>query len=117
MVAIERGAHPAVVVAALLHDVGKVESGLGTLARVGATLAALGLGRRRLLTWASRGGRGRIAARLARYLDHDRIGAELLAAAGSDPLVVAWAGQHHLPPHRWEVPADLGACLKAADGD
>ncbi len=36
-----------VVAAALLHDVGKVESGLGTFARVGVTLAAMTAGRSR----------------------------------------------------------------------
>ena len=42
-----------VVAAALLHDVGKVESSLGTFARVGVTLAAMAAGRKRLLEWAS----------------------------------------------------------------
>jgi len=119
VVAMEGGSR-AMVVAALLHDVGKVESGLGTLARVGATLAAAGLGKGRLLAWANDANeeaRSGVAVRVARYLAHDRIGAELLAAAGSDPLVVAWAAQHHLPADRWEVPAALGSCLKAADGD
>ncbi len=49
---------PEVVAAALLHDVGKVESSLGTFARVGVTLAALTVGRGRLLRWASPGGTG-----------------------------------------------------------
>jgi hypothetical protein len=44
---------PEVVAAALLHDVGKVESSLGTFARVGVTLAALAVGRARLLRWAA----------------------------------------------------------------
>ena len=97
-----------VVAAALLHDVGKVEAGLGTLARVPATLVGLAAGRER----AARG-RGRVA----RYLRHDAIGAELLAAAGADPLTVAWAREHHLPAERWSVDPSLGAALKAADGD
>ena len=42
-----------VVAAALLHDVGKVESGLGTFARVGVTLAAMAGGRSRLVSWSS----------------------------------------------------------------
>jgi hypothetical protein len=37
-----------VMAAALLHDVGKIESGLGTFARVGVTLAAMAVGRERL---------------------------------------------------------------------
>lgn len=98
-----------VMAAALLHDVGKVESGLGTFARVGVTLAAIGLGRDRL---AGRGG-----SRLGAYLTHDRIGADLLRSAGSDPLTVAWAGEHHLPPERWTLDRRLADALKAADGD
>ncbi|MGH9107381.1 MAG: hypothetical protein ACRDZX_16455, partial [Acidimicrobiales bacterium] len=42
-----------VVAAALLHDVGKLEASLGTFSRVAVTLAAMGLGRRRLLAWAA----------------------------------------------------------------
>ena len=90
-------------VAALLHDVGKIESGLGTFARVGATL--VGAVRR---DW-----RGRLGA----YLRHDAIGAELLSHAGSDPLTVAWAREHHLSEDRWTVPLDAGRALKAADDD
>lgn len=90
-------------VAALLHDVGKVESGLGTFARVGATL--LGAVRR---DW---------GGRLGAYLQHDAIGAELLIRAGSAPLTVAWAREHHLPEDRWTVPLDAGRALKAADDD
>lgn len=96
-----------VVAAALLHDVGKVESGLGTLARVPATLVGLVAGRR--------GPSG--SARIATYLRHDSVGAELLEGAGADPLTVAWAREHHLPPARWTVPAQVGAVLKAADDD
>ncbi len=97
-----------VVAAALLHDVGKVEAGLGTLARVPATLVGLVAGRERASS-----GRGRVA----RYLRHDAIGAELLTAAGADALTVAWAREHHLPADRWSIGPALGAALKAADGD
>ncbi len=34
-----------VVAAALLHDVGKIEAGLGTWARAGVTFAAMAVGR------------------------------------------------------------------------
>jgi hypothetical protein len=97
-----------VVAAALLHDVGKAEAGLGTFGRVGATLAAAVAGRERL---AARRGR------VGRYLRHDALGADLLAAAGSDPLTRAWAREHHLAPDRWTVDAEVGAALKAADDD
>jgi hypothetical protein len=109
-----------VVAAALLHDVGKVESAMGTFARVGVTLAALVVGRERLTRWA--GGapdRGRASARrrVGLYLTHDQLGAQLLEQAGSAALTVSWAGEHHLPPQQWSVDARIGAALKAADGD
>ena len=100
--------------AALLHDVGKLESGLGTFGRVFATFAALGLGRSKVVSWAPAGGwRGRFAA----YLTHDAIGARLLEGAGSEGFTVTWTRQHHLPPERWEIDAKLASFLKDADGD
>ncbi len=89
-----------VVAAALLHDVGKLESGLGTLARVVATV------------WC-RAPLKRVRA----YNDHAAVGGRLLGAAGSDALTVVWAEDHHLPPERWRVPAPIGAALKSADDD
>lgn len=92
-----------VVAAALLHDVGKLASGLGTLGRVAATVAGL----------AGRAPGGRIGL----YLRHAPVGADMLEAAGSHPLTVAWAREHHLPAGRWSVPPDVGEVLKAADDD
>lgn len=54
------------IAGALLHDVGKIECGLGTWGRVVATLV------------------GRRGRRFRLYHDHERIGSELAAAAGSD---------------------------------
>lgn len=99
----EIGSRP-VLAAALLHDVGKVESGLGTFGRVVATLAGLT-------------GAGADRPKVAAYLAHDRVGAALLAAANSDPLTVAWAAEHHLPPDRWTLDPAIAAALKAADDD
>ena len=59
------------IAGALLHDVGKVASGLGTFGRVVATVV------------------GPRTARLRTYHDHERLGADALAAAGSDPATVA----------------------------
>jgi hypothetical protein len=109
-----------VIAAALLHDVGKVESSLGTLWRVWVTLAAMAVGRDRLVKWASSAPSRQHPSRRARvglYLAHDRLGAELLEVAGSPALTVKWAGEHHLEPSRWTVDAVVGAALKAADGD
>jgi len=100
----EQSANREVVAAALLHDVGKVDAGLGTFGRVMATLAAMT-------------GLRRLPARVHRYLAHDRLGGDLLEQAGSHPLTVAWAREHHRPPERWSVPIDTGRALKAADDD
>ncbi len=99
------GAEPPVLAAALLHDVGKIDAGLGTAGRVVATVADAALGRRAL------------PGRLGRYRQHDTIGAELLRGAGSDPLTVAWAREHHLPPDRWSLPPEVAGALAAADDD
>lgn len=115
---VERGlGHEAsrpVLAAALLHDVGKVESGLGTYGRVIATLSAAVAGPDMAGTWRKQRG---FARRVGLYLHHDRLGADLLALAGSDDLTVAWAREHHQPESRWTVPAEVGAALKAADDD
>jgi len=96
-----------VLAAALLHDVGKIDAGLGTLARVPATLLGLA-SRTRFVT-----GSGRVA----RYLRHDVIGGRMLEDAGSDPITSAWAAEHHLPSDRWTLPRPIADVLKAADGD
>jgi putative nucleotidyltransferase with HDIG domain len=100
------------VPAALLHDVGKVRSRLGTFGRVLATVLAIAIGRRRILSW-----KGRTGSQFANYLAHDRLGAELLEAAGSHQLTIDWAREHHLPQDRWQVDGRLARCLKEADGD
>lgn len=99
-----------VLAAALLHDVGKVEAGLGTPGRVVATVA----GRRRAQGWAGRPG---LAGRIERYLHHDEAGFRLLTAAGSDPLTAAWAAEHHRPEADWSVPVPIGRALRDADDD
>ncbi|MDO8389212.1 MAG: HD domain-containing protein [Actinomycetota bacterium] len=58
------------VAGALLHDVGKRDCGMGTWVRVVATVV------------------GPRTARFRRYHDHERLGAELLRAAGSAPLTI-----------------------------
>lgn len=117
-----------VVAAALLHDVGKIESGLGTWARAGVTFAAMAFGREQLVTWSGAGagvgtggdgdpGSGSRRRRIGLYFLHDGVGADLLSDAGSDPLTVAWAGEHHRPPERWSVDRKVAAALKLADDD
>ena len=102
-----------VMAAALLHDVGKVRSGLGTFGRVAATLLGAAAPDR-ANGWLDRGGfRGRVGL----YLRHPEEGADLLSGAGSDPFTVAWALEHHRPSDRWSVDRRLADVLHAADDD
>lgn len=103
-----------VVAAALLHDVGKGRAQLGLIGRVVATMVGV-LGRR---WWIRRfvaqdGCRGRVAT----YLEYPALGRVMLIDAGSDPLVCAWAAEHHEPPERWSVPIAVGRLLADADAD
>ncbi|MEP1122520.1 MAG: HD domain-containing protein [Ilumatobacter sp.] len=69
------GATRAEVAGALLHDVGKVECGLGTFGRVAATVV------------------GPRSERFRLYHDHERIGARLAERAGSEPATVELVGE------------------------
>jgi len=100
------------VPAALLHDAGKQVAGLGTYGRVVATLSGWLGGAGMGPVWAQRRGMTR---RVGLYLQYPTLGADLLAVAGSDPRVVAWAREHHLDEDRWSVPLDAGRVLVAAD--
>ena len=71
-----------IIAAALLHDVGKIDCGLGTWGRVAATVV---------------GPRGR---RFRQYHAHEQIGAEMAAAAGSAAATVEairGGGDHAAP--------------------
>jgi hypothetical protein len=103
-----------VLAAALLHDVGKIESGLGTYGRVVATLSAKVAGPEMATIWRRQRG---FARRVGLYLHHDRLGGDLLELAGSDPLTAAWAREHHQPEAAWTVDPLIAAALKAADDD
>ena len=103
-----------VLAAALLHDVGKLDAGLGTYGRVVATLATAAAGTSSAEAWSrSRG----FTRRVGLYVRHPELGGDRLALAGSDPLTVAWTREHHLPPDDWTLPPHVAAALKAADDD
>lgn len=89
-------------VAAALHDVGKIQAGLGTWARVGATFAGVVLP-------------GLLRGRWASYRDHPRLGAKMLREAGSTELTVVWAAEHHLPLAKSSLPPEVTTALAAAD--
>ncbi|MDQ2729119.1 MAG: HD domain-containing protein, partial [Actinomycetota bacterium] len=67
------GSRRPIMAAALLHDVGKVDAGMGTWSRVATTAVAVKLGRQRVAGWAAPGRAWR--ARAGRYVTHDRLGA------------------------------------------
>lgn len=83
------GAARAEVVAALLHDVGKVHSALGTSARVVATVAP---------QIGARSGSGVLARwqhRIAAYQAHEALSEEMVRAAGGDQITLAiLRGEH-----------------------
>ncbi len=102
------------LVAALLHDVGKVEADLGVSGRVVATLLVAAAGRDRVETWATRRG---LAGRIGRYVEYSRRGADLLRAAGAPEEVATWAAVHH-EPAAWSglsIPPSVVQALAAAD--
>lgn len=89
-------------VAAALHDVGKIQAGLGTGARVAATLAGAVFP-------------GRLRGRWADYRDHPRLGAAMLHEAGSAQITVMWAAEHHLPIGKSSLSPEVATALAAAD--
>jgi hypothetical protein len=107
-------ATPPVLAAALLHDVGKLDSRLRTYGRVVATLTIKVVGRTEVLRWQR--GRG-LHRRIALYARHPELGAQMLTLAGSDPLTVAWTREHHLPAEEWTVAPPIAAVLDACDND
>ncbi|MEZ5216880.1 MAG: hypothetical protein R2715_09935 [Ilumatobacteraceae bacterium] len=82
------GAEQPVLAAALLHDIGKLDADFGVPGRTLATLIGLVGGAR------ARRGQGRIA----RYLDHEAIGASWCAELGADPVTVALVGRSPTAP-------------------
>jgi hypothetical protein len=100
---------------ALLHDIGKLASGLSVPARVLATLVDRVTGGA-LADWEEHRG---LRRRIALYLQHPELGADMIVLAGGRPEVAHWAGAHHdrarLDPTL--IPAPVVAALVAADND
>lgn len=103
-----------VLAAALLHDVGKTDANLRTYGRVVATISAAVAGRDVAHVW--RTGTG-FTRKVGLYLLHPQLGGDQLELAGSDPLTVTWAREHHQPEETWTVPVEIGRALKEADDD
>jgi hypothetical protein len=100
---------------ALLHDIGKLASGLGIPARVLATLVGRATDGA-VADWEERPG---LRRRIALYLRHPELGADMIELAGGRAEVAHWAGAHHdrarLDPLM--LPAPVVKALVVADND
>lgn len=114
-VALGPGAEPRWIAAALLHDVGKYDSGLSVPGRAIATVATTGnSGRRRVSRWKDRGG---VRRRIWLYAQHGEIGAAEIRAAGGREEAAVWSEAHH-HPETWsslDFPPAVITILDAAD--
>jgi hypothetical protein len=102
--------------AALLHDVGKLDSGLGVLGRVAATLAGAVAGHDMADAWSQRRG---VTRRFGLYLRHPELGASRIRMCDGSPEAARWA-EAHQDPHRWDqtgIPRPVVEALVAADDD
>lgn len=102
------------IAAALLHDVGKLEAGLGVLSRVAATLLTRAVGARAVAGWRIRPG---WRAKVGVYLAHGEIGAAMIRTVGGREEVARWAASHHQPEAAapQAFPEEVARALAASD--
>ncbi len=105
-----------VLAAALMHDVGKVEANFGAYRRALATLSDMAVHHDQdvIRAWTKTKG---FTRRVGLYLQHPKLGGDLLGMAGSDPFTETWAREHHQPEQTWTLPLHLAHALKDADDD
>ncbi len=102
--------------AALLHDIGKLDSRLGVYGRVVATVSGAVAGREHAEAWSESSG---FTRRVGVYLRHAELGADRIRIAGEPEEAAVWAASHH-DPSTWPdlpIPADVVTALDAADND
>ena len=106
-----------VLAAALLHDCGKVASGLRTPGRVIATVLAVSVVKSEsdVSRWSS--SRSSWKRSVGIYRRHPDLGAEMLSDSDSDVLTVAWTKEHHLPSAAWTLDPAIAHALHEADDD
>ena len=102
--------------AALLHDIGKLDSRLGRLGRVVATVSGAVVGRHHAEAWSETSG---FTRRVGLYLRHTELGGDRIRLAGEPEEAALWSAAHH-DPERWAelpIPEPVIAALDAADND
>jgi hypothetical protein len=102
--------------AALLHDVGKLDSHLSVVGRVLATMAGGAAGHEWADAWTTKRG---VTRRFGLYLKHPQLGRDRILMAGGRPEVARWAGAHH-DAEQWDrcgIPGPVVDALRAADDD
>ncbi len=104
------------IAAALLHDVGKRDCGLGTYRRAIATMVGAFAGPAAPAAWSESRG---MLRKVGLYLRHAELGALAIRVAGGRVDVAAWSEMHH-DPDRWAetgIPVMVCEALATADGE
>jgi HD domain len=102
--------------AALLHDIGKLDSRLGIYGRVVATVSSAAVGRQHAEVWSETHG---FTRRVGLYLRHAELGADRIRIAGEPEEAARWATAHH-DPSLWSelpIPEPVVHALDEADND
>ena len=102
--------------AALLHDIGKLDSGLGVFGRVLATLAGAAAGHDMAEPWSEKRG---VTRKFGLYLRHPELGASRIRMCGGSREAALWA-EAHQDPELWAstgLPEVVIEALAAADDD
>jgi hypothetical protein len=107
---------PRWISAALLHDIGKLDSRLGVYGRVVATISGAVVGREHAEVWSESSG---FIRRVGLYLRHTELGGDRIRIAGEPEEAALWSATHH-DPSGWEslpIPETVIVALDAADND
>jgi hypothetical protein len=112
----EYAGQPRWLAAALLHDVGKLDSSLGVFGRVLATLAGSAAGHDMAEPWSQKRG---VTRRFGLYLQHPELGASRIRMCNGSREAALWA-EAHQDPDRWPstgLPQVVIDALASADDD
>jgi len=102
--------------AALMHDIGKLDAGLGVFGRVAATLAGTAAGYGMADAWSEKRG---VTRRFGLYLRHPELGETRIQMCEGSREASLWASAHH-DSDAWAatgIPQPVIDALLAADDD